>query len=192
MKSEDFEKYLENGVESQDLDYKESCTWDVIKFAKDILAMSNIYNGGFIIIGMNETSNGYIKVGVVDEVLQTYDNDVMKDQMSSYADPWVNFKVHIHIDKENKKFVFIRVFEFDEIPIICKKDSKDTRLNTIYFRNRNRRWESAPISNTSDLRDLLERAAVKLMKKMHKLGLSVGIEQSITKKLFDEEIKDLI
>jgi hypothetical protein len=177
MEWKDYESLLERGYETKDIDYKESRAWNIKDFAKHILAMSNIENGGFIIIGMRETQNGYERTGVLNDHIQTYDSDVMKDQMSVYADPWTNFIVNFHVDMAGNKFVFIRVFEFNEIPVISKKDCTETNKNTIYYRNSNRRPESAPISNTSDLRDLLERAAIKLMKKYHKLGLKISTEE---------------
>jgi hypothetical protein len=44
----------------------------------------------------------------------------------------------------------------------------------IYYRNSNRRIESAPISNSNDLRDLIELAASKKMKSFQKLGLTIA------------------
>lgn len=190
MEWKDYESLLERGYETQNIDYKESRAWNIKDFAKHILAMSNIENGGFIIIGMRETQNGYERTGVLYEHIQTYDIDIMKDQMSIYADPWTNLVMHIHSDKTGKKYIFIKIFEFDEVPVICKKDCNETKQNTIYYRNSNRRPESAPISNTSDFKNLLERAAIKLMKKYLKLGLKISTENlEITSEKPDDKTK---
>ena len=190
MEWKDFEALLERGAETQNVDFKESCAWNVKCFAKDILAMSNIEDGGFLIIGMREIKSGFERIGISETDLQTYNIDLMKDQLSSYADPRTDLVMHIHSDNTGKNYIFIKIFEFDEVPVICKKECKETKQNIIYYRNSNRRPESAPISNTSDLRNLLERAAIKLMKKYHKLGLKISTENlEITSEKPDDKTK---
>jgi len=61
------------------------------------------------------------------------------------------------------EYAVIRVYEFEELPVICKKDSNDTKTQIIYYRNKNRRIESAAISNSNDLRDLILLATRKML-----------------------------
>jgi hypothetical protein len=42
---------LEAQAESQTLEFKAACNWDISRMAKDILALSNVQDGGVIIIG---------------------------------------------------------------------------------------------------------------------------------------------
>ena len=100
MKTEDLETLLEAGRETPKLDYKTSCPWDVLSFAKDILAMSNVQDGGHIVIGVEETSNGqFNRCGIKSEDQKTYDIDTMKDQMAAFADPHVDFSLQLSVDK---------------------------------------------------------------------------------------------
>jgi predicted HTH transcriptional regulator len=188
MNTKELEELLEAGSESQRLDFKESCAWDVKRFAKDILAFSNIKGGGYIIIGMKEDDEGFKRAGATEDHLASYDRDTMKDQMSSYADPGVDFLVHKISDRTGIKFLVIEIREFIDIPIICKKDGAGLTRATIYYRNIDKKPESAPISNSYDLRNLIELAAIKMTKKMRELRYVPKREET---NKYDEELEGL-
>lgn len=198
MEQKDLDQLIEGAAESPQLEFKESCPWDAIRFIKDILAMANLRGGGYIIIGIKQSGNGFEREGVKEEHLITYDIDIMKDQINIYADPFVDFDLYKHKAKDNKWYVVIAVKEFVDIPIICKKDGRDLRKATIYYRNQDRRPESGPISNSYDLRNLLELAAVKMMKVHEKLGYQIETkeyiepeEQILNDEKYNKEIDDL-
>jgi predicted HTH transcriptional regulator len=189
MNTQELEEKLEAGVETPGLDYKGPCDWNSATFAKDILALSNVQDGGYIIIGVEElTNNTFARRGVSAVQRDSFEVDKMRDQLSSYADPHVKFNVAFVKDKAGLEYVAIKVLPFDEVPVICSRESGDTHKATIYYRNRDRRVESAPVSNAFDLRDIVERAAVKMMQRMRGLGLTA--EPSVQKKL-DEELEGL-
>lgn len=188
MNTKELEELLEAGSESQRVDFKESCVWDVRRFAKDLLAFSNMKGGGYIVIGMKEGGEGFKREGATEEHLASYDRDIMKDQMSAYVDPAVDFEVRKISDRDGTKFVVLEIREFVDIPIICKKDGPDLTRSTIYYRNIDKKPESAPISNSYDLRNLIELAAIKMMRRMRELGFSTG-ENKVDK--FDEELEGL-
>lgn len=185
MTTEELEELLEAGVETQRLDFKGPCEWDVESVAKDILALSNVQDGGWIMFGVEEENNSFVRRGVSQEQKETFRVDKMRDQMSAFVDPHVNFNVEFPKDKGGLEYVAIKVMPFEEIPIICKKDSRETRRATIYYRNKDRRVESAPVSNSYDLRTIIELATVKMMQHKKELGFSVepGIKQQLDKEL---------
>lgn len=185
MTNVEFESLLDSGVETQRLDFKSACNWDVETFAKDILALSNVRDGGYIIIGVNETGDGFEHTGVIPEQKRTFDVDIMKDQMSGFADPHVDFEVYYPIDRAGRQYVLIIVREFRDIPVICRRDSRSTDAGVIYYRNRNRRSESALVSNSYDMRDIIETATMKLMRRMHELGFTT---ENYDKKRFEDEL----
>lgn len=173
MKIEELEEILEGGTETQTIDFKCSCEWDETSFAKDILAFSNVQDGGYILIGVKELANGtFEREGVTETDKQSFKIDVMRDQMSKYADPHVNFTVDFPQDKAAKNYVAIRIFPFQYFPVICKKQGLQTSIAAIYYRNRNRRPESAQVSNVYDMRDIIEVAARRMMWRWRALDLS--------------------
>ncbi|MBE0433327.1 ATP-binding protein [candidate division WOR-3 bacterium] len=188
MTLEEFESLLESGIETQRLDYKGACNWDVDVFAKDILALSNVRDGGYLVMGVDETDTGYKRTGTTTEQRRTFNIDIMKDQMNSFADPYVDFEVSFPTDRLNLQYIVVSVKEFRDIPIICKRNSRETHAGVIYFRNRNRRPESAPVSNSYDMREIIESATVKLMRRSREFGYSV---ENIDEKLFNDELGGL-
>lgn len=183
----DFERLVEGSEESQSLDFKGPCSWDVKSLAKDILAFSNVQDGGYIVIGFDDKT--FKRVGVSDEQLATFEQETIQDQMTKFADPFVTFTVHKIVDSKGLKFIVIRVVEFPEVPAICKADAADLHQGKIYYRSRRRRPESEAVSNSFDLRDILDRATVKMMAKRKSQGYTAEtIEQ---KNYYDEELGGL-
>jgi predicted HTH transcriptional regulator len=172
MNTEELEIHIQGQAESPTLDFKGATPWDVARFAKDILAFSNVQDGGTIIIGIEDGT--FVRHGITEAHRHSYKIDIMRDQMTSFADPHVNFSVDFPMDKDGKQYACIRIEPFEEIPVICRKDSADTRAGVIYYRNRNRRVESASVSNSYDMRELVEVATVRMMQKKRRAGFSVN------------------
>lgn len=170
----EFEKLIEGQKEHPGLDFKASCPWDKKKLTKDILAMSNLPDGGYIVIGIEEDGSNFLRKGVTADDCKTYVLDTMRDQVSKFADPMVDFDVQFPEDSDGLTYIVIKVFSFRETPTLCKRDlDKELTASTIYYRNSNRRMESAAISNINDLRDLIELAAVRLMQRRRRFGFIV-------------------
>ena len=80
MNTEELENLLEAQSESTTLEFKTDMAWNVQSLAKDILAMSNMQDGGDIVIGVNDETN--TRQGVSADNMETFNFDTMKDQMS--------------------------------------------------------------------------------------------------------------
>jgi len=160
-------------METQSFEIKQARAWDVLWLAKDILAMANVRDGGFIVVGIEDGT--WKRQGVTDVMKDTYKIDIIRDQMSPFADPSVNLTVETVKDGNEKTYIVIRVMQFEEVPVICKKDCYEagTKPGVIYYRNSNRRIESAAVSNAHDLRDILELATVSMMRKRQSYGYTV-------------------
>lgn len=118
MTTEELEEKLEGGTETQTIEFKEACEWDEKIFAKDILVLSNVQDGGYIIIGVKELNNGtFEREGISATQKASYKIDEMKDQLTKYADPHVNFIVNFPKDRNGKEYAVIRVFQFEEVPV---------------------------------------------------------------------------
>jgi len=81
------------------------------------------------------------------------------------------------------------VYEFDELPVVCRKDSRDSQKGKIYYRSRHRRVESSAVSNSYDMRDLLDRATFKLMIKRQTQGYAP--QNTIVSDIYNDELGGL-
>ncbi len=189
MDTDELEQRLEGGQETQSFEVKGSMPWDHKSLAKDILAMSNVRDGGTILIGVEDDT--FDRQGVTPDVRETYKIDIMRDQMTQYADPHVDFSVSYPTDREGREYVAIRVAPFREIPVICRRDSKDTVKGTIYYRGTDRRIESAAVSNSYDMRDIVTVAAMRTRKRLEELGAITGPVVGELKQRLDEELGGL-
>jgi predicted HTH transcriptional regulator len=96
MTTDELELYLQGQAESQTLDYKAAMPWGALSFAKDILAFSNVQDGGRIIIGIEDGT--FVRQGITEAQRNSYKIDIMRDQMASFSDPHVNFSVEFPLD----------------------------------------------------------------------------------------------
>lgn len=194
MTEDELRELLEAGEETPRREYKQSRPFTDPVFQatliRSILAMSNTRDGGHIIIGVEEQGNSYVPTGMRQEDLNTYDRDTIKDTVGEYADPYVDFSVDTGL-YQDKRFLVITVREFDEIPVICKKDGRDLTRGTIYTRTRTRRPESARVSTQADMREIIELAVDKGVRKLQQRGYTLGHGQPPARTLFDDQIRDL-
>ncbi len=171
MQTSELEELLEGQTETQSLEFKGSCAWEARTFAKDILAMANVRDGGWIVVGVEDGT--YKRQGLSEVQIRTFDQETMQDQMAEYADPFVSIQVFTPDDKEGRHYVVIKVRPFDDVPVICKKDGLDLQQGAVYYRGKSRRPESARIRNSYDVRDLIELATVRMMRRKTEIGFTV-------------------
>ena len=170
LTTEDLEALLSGAEETDALEFKGAVAWDKHLFVKALLAMANIIDGGRIVVGLEDGTCA--RLGLSDDQVRTFQIEEMRDQIAPYADPRVVFRLEVAADAEGKQFIIIEVQAFEDVPVICKRDGPDIRAGTIYFRSRTRRPESAPISNSLDMRDLVERSAALCARRLRRLGFS--------------------
>lgn len=187
MNTDEFEALVLGAEENTSLEFKGPCEWSCRTFAKDILALANIQDGGFIVVGFEDGS--LKRLGVSKSQDESFDAEVMQDQMSEFTDSFVSFSVHHLSGNDRKKFVVIRVSEFEEIPVISRIDKYDIHRGAVYYRSRRGRPASKLISNSYDMRDLIDRATVKMMAKRGSQGYEA--DNSSHEEYYDQEIGDL-
>ena len=187
MNEKELYRLLEGATERPNLEFKGPMDWEPKSIAKDILAMANTKDGGFIIFGVEDQTLN--PVGLSLEQFNSFDEERIRDQIENFADPHVEFSISKFDTSDQKQFVTISVQEFSESPVICKKHTNDTIVGAIYIRPKQGRAQSRPIKTSSEMRDLVERSVFKARAKFVSYGALVT-EQG-TQETLDEELGDL-
>lgn len=158
------------------------------KVVRATLSMANRRNGGFVIIGIDEDGDGkLIPTGLSDEDITTWNYDSVADSIAQYADPNVAFDLETIIF-QGRKFVAIKVYEFVDIPVICKKDYQGVLRNGACYVRTRRKPETADIPSQTEMRDLLELATVKSIRRYISLAQEAHLEISDALVRKDEEM----
>lgn len=135
-----------------------------VRVVKAMLGMANRRDGGIVIIGVNDSDSLLEPVGLKADELSSWRYDDVAAGIATYADPFVGFEMRCMVN-EGKNYVVIEVEEFEEIPVLCKKDYQDIlRDGGCYVRSR-RKPETSEIPTHTDMRDLLELATEKAVRK---------------------------
>jgi len=177
----DIEKELVNllklGREERFLDYKESVAWAdyKLKIAKTALGMANLRDGGTIIIGVCEENGKFIARGIKEEHLTTYNQDDVQAFVNSYADPYVRIELH-QVEDSKLKFLAIVIHEFEEVPVICRKDGGNgtLRKGAIYTRSY-RMPETCEVPSQTEMREIIEIATERGIKRYLIVSARLGV-----------------
>lgn len=173
-----------SGGENLKVEFKQSISWknpdNQISITRSVLGMSNVEGGGRIIIGVAEQANGTMSpIGMTESDYNSFVKDHVKQIVANYADTHANIDVH-HITDGVKRFVEIDVKEFDDSPVICKKDwdttnkKKTLRAGRMYARSHGVPGASE-VTTPEQLREILELATKKNVAKFIKSITQAGI-----------------
>ena len=168
---------ITHGHEERNLEYKRDVSWKNTsirsKLIKSILAMSNIPDGGAIVIGVEEVGGSFIPKGVSETNLNTFKQDDISSKVSTYADPYVEVTV-TQVKYDEREYVVIQVKEFADIPVLCKKDGPEgLQIGHLYTRPR-RKIESVPVPSQIEMREIINLAIDKGMENQQKRLLKYG------------------
>ena len=174
----------------------------VAQIVKAILGMANRRDGGIVIIGVEDNNGALILRGVPEGDIASWTYDKLASQIANYADPAVNFDLETKRYNGNR-YVVIVVEEFNDIPVLCKLDSSSggtqiLRDGACYVRPR-RKPETTEIPTQADMRDLLDLATVKWVRRHADWAQRAGIlplesESSVAdnEALFDQDARDIL
>ncbi|MGR0329635.1 Putative DNA-binding domain-containing protein [Bacillus sp. bc15] len=188
--------YIQN--ESRNIEYKTTYNWNEpshkAKITKTILAMSNIRDGGYLILGVRELENHTFSVdGMPQEHFELLNQDDLMSHINNYADPYVTFILH-KFDIDNKFFAIFEVMEFEQVPVICKRDGvANLQVGAIYTRSR-QMAATATVNNQAEMREIIdiaiEKGVRRLQQTIFRAGLSIELQQSEDEK-FQKELGGL-
>jgi predicted HTH transcriptional regulator len=161
--------------------------------AKEVMAMSNIRDGGVIILGVGSDGT---PLGISELLAIEFNQDAVAAAIADYSAPYVEITVTAGHNGGNplKYFVVIQVKEFSEVPILCKRDySNIVRQGAIYSRSR-RMYEASEIRSEVDMRELLELAVDKGLRvfysQLHVLGIQAPEEPDDSSR-FEAQLRGL-
>lgn len=167
------------------------------KVIRAVLGMVNRQDGGRVIIGVDEGhgKEGLVATGLTAEDLKTWTQDDLGNSLAAYTDPYVTFNLE-PVAYQGRTLILITVSEFEEVPILCKRDYAPTlKDGACYFRSR-RKPETVQVSSHADMRDLLELAVSKGVRKFIARAQQAGAlpfqpTQPSDRQRYDEQLGDL-
>jgi predicted HTH transcriptional regulator len=175
MTWQEFSGLIEGSAESQSLEFKGPCEWTLKIFLKTILAMSNLRDGGFIVVGIeNGTAN---QLGLSPDQLRTFDRDVMMDQVAEFGEPPPLFDVDLIPAPSNhpavgRTFLVIHVRSFEMLPVICRKNGDGIKKGDLFFRNSNGRPQSAAVSSVYDMEKIVDLSISRRLEYFRNIGIT--------------------
>ncbi|MFA6193258.1 MAG: RNA-binding domain-containing protein [Parcubacteria group bacterium] len=171
--------YIQYGTEEKRWEFKPPMAWSnnqkkkKFEIAKATFALSNLTNGGFIILGISQKrdrSNGiqFERKGLTTKQYNTFDNeDDIGRFFNEKANQKLKFEVYgdtLLIDDRNTKFVVMRVYESQGVmPLVstCDFKSQDRRCRLkkggLYIRPTSNPIESRTIRTSEEWEELIRR-----------------------------------
>ncbi len=191
---------LERCQELRGVDFKESCPWEDVKWhvIQSVLGMGNLRDGGIVVIGVAQRGDQWELAGVEGTHLGTYDVDVLTDQVNKYVSPPVTLDV-VLVDYGGKQFLAIHAHEFDDTPLVCRKNGPDgvkaaqsLKEGAVFVRPPGVA-RTTRVVNAEQMHDLLQLAAEKrarrLLEGAHRIGM---VPRESSRELFGVELQELL
>ena len=188
--SSELVKFLRSHTNSEGrwYEFKTDMPWSELKpsIVKSSLALANIRGGGYIIIGVSETDTipRYHPAGMSKEHSESYIPDHVSSYVNEFADPYVDLELK-NFSENGRNFIVIQVSEFEYEPVTCKKSHGDTVTRGKIYCRSHRMPESTPDLTISEMREIIELAVDKGIKRQFWRMNSYGI--TISPKPFNKE-----
>lgn len=148
------------------------------KVIRAMLAMANRRDGGSVIIGVKESSGILEVAGLTSLDALTWNHDSLADSVAEYADPRVVFDSYT-VEVDGQTTLVIEVEEFTDAPVVCKRTYNDgksaiLRQGAVYVRS-NRKPESREVANYDEMRELLDIATDKGVRRFVSRARAAGL-----------------
>ena len=181
--------------EERNLEFKRSMSWSdaatKAKLTKSALAMANLRDGGHIVFGVErQADDSYVPAGMQSGHIDSFVQDELSTYFSEYADPYIEIILIKHI-VDGKVFCIIRVNEFAELPVICKKDGAEKlRRGATYIRSR-RLPETVEVPGQVEMREILDLAIEKRSRAFALQAARMNLARQSEGDEFIEQLKTL-
>ncbi len=166
------------------------------KITKAALALTNIRDGGWIVIGVEQDNDTFTRTGLIDDIAETYTHDNISSHVNNYADPFVNLHVFNNVVCEDKRYVVVQIDEFEELPVICRREYPRAELHQgkIYSRTRRRNENSEALTST-EMREIIDLAVEKstrrFFEKLKRVGAFSMKPVTSEEKVFEKQLEDI-
>jgi predicted HTH transcriptional regulator len=185
MTAEDLALLITRGHELRGVEFKPAAAraekYVFATIVRAALGMANTRDGGTILVGVDEQPDGAITAtGLNAAQVATWDYDSVAGAIASFSDP--AFRIDLDITAYNdKRFVALRVHEFDDVPILCSKDHRfDARPGLLLrqgacYVRRIGKPETSEIPTQTEMRALLDLAMEKRLKTYVRQAIAAGL-----------------
>lgn len=149
------------------------------KVIRGMLAMANRRDGGTVIIGVAEGGPTAALDGLSVADADTWKHDNLADSVAEYADPRLAFNSYL-VEVDGHRVLAIEVEESADVPVLCKRTYQDgksviLRDGALYVRS-NRKPESREIANYDEMREVLDIATDKGVRRFVARARAAGLE----------------
>lgn len=187
------------GAEQRNVEFKSAGTLRDLKgkVVRAILGMANLKDGGYVIVGVKDEKGVLTATGLQPHEKETWTNDNLKGSVADYADPYVNFTSK-YVSYNGCDLYVIHVREFDNEPVLCKKDFNDAKNNSVLkqgalYSRPSSKNQTVDMPSVEDMRELLRRAALNIAKQILLEHNALAKHTKISAPdPFDLEAKDLL
>ncbi|MBX9927338.1 MAG: putative DNA binding domain-containing protein [Gemmatimonadaceae bacterium] len=183
LSSKELLDLFEFGREQSRVEFKSAGSLSDKRFAciviRAMLGMANRRDGGLVIVGVTEATTGLELEGVDVPDATSWEYGRLADLVAQYAEPPIEFDLRV-VEANDRKFVVIAVSEFSQTPVLCRRDyssgadkTKILREGALYVRPR-RKPETAEVATYADMRDLIDLATEKSLRRLKSTLERVG------------------
>lgn len=172
ISTSDIIELLDSRAENRNLDFKRGFSWkdksvETLGLVTDIMACANTQDGGTIILGVDDKTQEFSSES--GRWWESFDTTKIMDTINKYCDPRTEVQVFKKEDFEYKTkkgpIVVLQIPEFVDVPVVCKISGNASdqtcvfKPGQIYIRTN--RASTEVISNSQDMRELIDRAMLK-------------------------------
>ena len=195
-------EFLTLGAEAPGLEFKGAVSWrdtgSRLDLIRTFMAMSNLPDGGAVVIGVRENPDGtYTPVGMSEVQYDSFVPDDVADQTALYADPPVEMRT-IKGHHDGLLFVVVEIESSTDVPTVCTQahgsGSGTLREGAVYVRPTGRP-RTEEIHTYQDMRAIIDQAVERRIDRFRDLGLlptSGGARPVRGRGALDREIEDLL
>ncbi|MDQ6948579.1 MAG: ATP-binding protein [Actinomycetota bacterium] len=167
------------------------------KVIRAALGMANRRDHGYIVLGIDDAAPQSGGPGLTPERAAEWMNyDNVASWFGEYADPALRFELAARRTHQDNDVVVIEVHEFEEIPILCKRDFDTTLKRGALYTRSHAKPETSDTHQHAELRELLDLAVEKGLRRFVERAYRGGAilmpsERSRDIQLFSKQLGDL-